>query len=177
MAFSYDEPIRYNEGKVDWTLLPWNGDLLEKLSWELKDIANNTSRENDVDDIFVSLFDKDIFHVLCYSLLASQQSSYLPKSNRTSELPWNALEQVCRVFMYAIETKYPRDNYKLTPGLPLESYIQSMWRHLVEYLRGMELDEESKLPHLSHLACNAFMYLWTQKTYHEPNTEYTSIQE
>ena len=167
MAFTYlDEPVRYNEGKVDWTLLPWDGDLLEKLSWELKDIANNTSRENDADDIFASLFDKDIFHVLCYSLLAMQQSSYLPKSNKTSELPWTALEQVCRVFAYGAEVKYSRDNYKLSPGLPLEGYIQSMWRHLVQYLRGEEVDIESKLPHLSHLACNCFMYLWTQKEYH-----------
>lgn len=165
MAFSYNEPIRHNEGKVDWTLLPWDGDLLEKLSWELKDIANSTSRENDVDDIFVSLFDKDIFHVLCYSLLASQQSSYLPKSNRTSELPWNALEQVCRVFTYGC-IKYQRDNYKLAPGLPLESYVQSMWRHTVSYLKGEENDTDSGLPNLAHLACNCFMYLWTKKEYH-----------
>lgn len=166
MAFSYNEPIRYNEGKVDWTLLPWDAELLEKLSFELKDIANSTSRENDMDDIFACLFDKNVFHVLCYSLLALQQSSYLPKSNKTSELPWNALEQVSRVFMYAVETKYPRDNYKIAPGLPLDSYIQSMWRHTVSYLKGEKLDTDSGLPNLSHLACNCFMYLWTQKEYH-----------
>lgn len=167
MAFTYlDEPVRYNEGKVDWTLLPWDGDLLERLSPEVKDIVEcSNSRDHDVDDIFICLFDGNIFQVLCYSLLALQPT-YSPKSNRTSDLPYNALEQVCRVFAYGAEVKYSRDNYKLAPGLPLEGYIQSMWRHLVQYLRGEELDIESNLPHLSHLACNCFMYLWTQKTYH-----------
>lgn len=165
MAFSYDEPIRYNEGKVDWTYLPWDADLLERLSPEVKDIIEcSNSREGDVDDIFICLFDKNIFQVLCYSLLALQPT-YFPKSNRTSDLPYEALEQVCRVFMYGA-SKYSRDNYKISPGLPLESYIQSMWRHTVSYLKGEEVDSESQLSNLAHVACNAFMYLWTEKEYH-----------
>lgn len=29
-----------------------------------------------------------------------------------------------------------------------------MWRHLIAYQEGEELDEESGLPHLWHAACN-----------------------
>ena len=164
----YLEPIWYNEGKVDWTLLPWSNDMLLELQLDTQDVLD-MDKIDFVKEILSNLFTKNIWGVLVKSLSLYQQYDYKGKTSEESiyiELPYNALEQVCRVFMYAVETKYPRDNYKLAPGLPLESYIQSMWRHLVQYLRGEEVDIESKLSHLSHLACNCFMYLWTKKEYH-----------
>jgi len=158
MAFSYDEPIRYNEGKVDWTLLPWDQSLLTRLTHSLKSIE-----EVDRDDLFLAVFNENVYNTLCYSLLLSTSYNQSPES--ISNLPWKALEDVCRVFQYGC-IKYQRDNYKLAPGLPLEGYVQSMWRHTVSYLKGEELDTDSGLPNLSHLACNCFMYLWTQKEYH-----------
>jgi hypothetical protein len=157
MSFSYDEPVRYNEGKVDWTFLPWDERMIEDLVYCLN-INSETSLLYDV-------LNEEVRHVLAGALLKLENN---PKvvTYTTSNLPWNALEQVCRVFAYGAEVKYSRDNYKLAPGLPLEGYIQSMWRHLVEYLKGNLVDDESQLHHLSHLACNAFMYLWTQKEYH-----------
>ena len=152
------ELVRYNTGKVDWTLLPWDRNLLQRLSDRLKSIE-----EVDRDDLFLALFNEDVFNTLCYSLLLS--TSYNQTPELISNLPWRALEDVCRVFSYGC-VKYQRDNYKIAPGLPLESYIQSMWRHTVSYLKGEELDIDSGLPNLSHLACNCFMYLWTQKEYH-----------
>lgn len=167
MAFTYlDEPVRYNEGKVDWTLLPWDNTLF----WWLNDqftqppITNQNSQRKKL----VSLLQEgEVKDVLVYSLLLACTVDELEREYplNSINIPWNALEDVCRVFTYGC-IKYSRDNYKLAPGLPLDTYIQSMWRHLIQYLRGEEIDNESKLPHLSHLACNAFMYLWTQKEYH-----------
>lgn len=172
MAFSYDEPVRYNEGKVDWTLLPWDDIVLNDLVMSLN-YYNLSSPEKLQEFIVERLITKDVDHILTISLLL-QQGDVGAREYVNWNLPWDALEQVCRVFQHGVE-KYSRDNYKIAPGLPLENYIQSMWRHTVSYLKGEENDIDSGLPNLAHLACNAFMYLWTQKTYHEPNTEDTSV--
>lgn len=174
MAFNYDEPVRYNEGKVDWTLLPWEHDFVIELGDELRYTSREMNDEEIKEHLFLSLLNGSAMQVLCASLLLNDKE-YHPGEESMYNLPYNALEQVCRVFAYGC-IKYGRGNYQLAPGLPLESYIQSMWRHLVEYLKSNLVDEESKLPHLAHIACNCFMYLWTQKTYHESNTKDTSVQ-
>ncbi len=85
-------------------------------------------------------------------------------------IPFDALEEVVKVLeMGAV--KYGRNNYQLDPGLPLESYIQSSFRHLIELTKGELLDKESELNHFSHVAANALMYLWTLKTYHSDLNE------
>lgn len=160
MAFSYDEPIRYNEGKVDWTLLPWDEELVRRIQIAVSDMD---FRLLDGNLILNNLLSNNVEALLINTLLLN---SKLQNSTLKSILiPWDALEQVCRVFMYGT-VKYQRDNYKISPGLPLEGYIQSIWRHTVSYLKGDLLDEDSKLPNLAHIACNAFMYLWTKKEYH-----------
>lgn len=158
------EPIRYNEGKVDWTLLPWDYGMMKDIEREIRSLP--TAWSDNLEDLIVYLEDKNILQVLCCSLLLYDNQDVIAENDAQINLPYNALEQVCRVFAYGAEVKYSRDNYKIAPGLPLEGYIQSMWRHLIEYLRGNLVDNESKLSHLSHLACNCFMYLWTQKEYH-----------
>ncbi len=155
----YNEPIRYNEGKVDWTYLPWDIELF----WDLREEFHNsifTSQSQAEHTLVNSLIETKIIRVLVSSIYM------LGKGYESEEMYFKALEQVCRVFAYGAEVKYSRDNYKITPGLPLDNYIQSMWRHLIEYLKGNPVDNESQLHHLSHLACNCFMYLWTQKEYH-----------
>lgn len=80
-------------------------------------------------------------------------------------IPFEALEEVVKVLeMGAV--KYGRNNYQLKPGLPLESYIQSSFRHLIELTKGELIDKESELNHFGHIAANALMYLWTLKNYH-----------
>ena len=158
----YLEPIRYNEGKVDWTYLPWSYGMMKDVERQMFSLPNSWS--DNLEDLIAYLDSKDVGVLYC-SLLLYDNQDVLADNDAQINLPYNALEQVCRVFSYGC-IKYHRDNYKLAPGLPLESYIQSMWRHLVQYLRGELVDNESQLPHLSHLACNAFMYLWTKKEYH-----------
>jgi hypothetical protein len=157
------EPVRYNDGKVDWTYLPWSYEMMKDMERSIHNLP--TSWSENLENLIVYLEGKEILEVLCCSLLLYDNQDVLADNDSQINLPYNALEQVCRVYAFGAE-KYARDNYKLAPGLPLESYIQSIWRHLVEYLRGEQIDIESKLPHLSHLACNAFMYLWTKKEYY-----------
>lgn len=157
-----NEPIRYNQGKVDWTLLPWDEEMLYEIQPRLHDIQQEEGYSNE--DLFLRLLNKQWIDVLCNALLILDRQ-WNSRDTNVSNLPYNALEQVCRVFAFGA-TKYQRDNYKLAPGLPLETYIQSMWRHTVSYLKGEENDIDSGLSNLAHLACNCFMYLWTQKEYH-----------
>lgn len=158
------QAVRYNEGKVDWTYLPWSYAMMKDMERRINSLP--TSWSDNLEDLIVYLEDKDVFGVLCCSLLLYDNQDVVLNTEAQINLPYTALEQVCKVFAYGAEVKYSRDNYKLSPGLPLETYIQSMWRHLIEYLRGNPVDDESKLHHLSHVACNCFMYLWTQKEYH-----------
>lgn len=46
-----------------------------------------------------------------------------------------------------------RDNWK--QGLKKSEVIDSLLRHLTAIRNGEEFDEESKLPHIGHLQCNA----------------------
>lgn len=63
-----------------------------------------------------------------------------------------ALEGIAKVMEYGA-IKYDRDNWK--KGLDLNSTLDSLLRHITKLLDGEEVDEESGLPHLDHIACNA----------------------
>ena len=63
-----------------------------------------------------------------------------------------AIEGICDVMSFGA-TKYERDNWKL--GFPKEKLADSLLRHLTKFLSGEELDEESGLPHVDHIGCNA----------------------
>lgn len=51
--------------------------------------------------------------------------------------------------------KYPDpNNWKKVEGAK-ERYLDSLGRHLIKYLSGIEKDEETGLPHLAHACWNA----------------------
>lgn len=53
--------------------------------------------------------------------------------------------------------KYDQWNY--TKGMPWMKLLGSCSRHLASFIRGEDLDSESHLPHLAHLAYNALILL------------------
>jgi hypothetical protein len=69
----------------------------------------------------------------------------------------NALDLVTAVGTYGAQ-KYC-DHGWLTVRNGTERYMDALWRHLLAYHRGDELDEESLLPHLAHVAWNALAVL------------------
>lgn len=74
-------------------------------------------------------------------------------------IPFESLEEVVRVFAFGA-SKYGKENYQKGEGLSLETYHQSMLRHLITSVKGESCDKESQLDHVAHLAANCLMYLW-----------------
>lgn len=71
-------------------------------------------------------------------------------------LPFKQLEYVVQVMMFGAK-KYSKDNWKHCNP---EDYKEACMRHLTAVFKGEWLDQESNLPHLAHLICNALFLLW-----------------
>ena len=81
---------------------------------------------------------------------------------RMELLPLVALEEVAKVMTFGA-AKYADDGWK---GLPDKErrYLGALLRHLTAIQKGEEIDPDSGLPHISHVACNALFL-----TYFEAN--------
>lgn len=61
------------------------------------------------------------------------------------------VKAVAGVRMYGTEKYGDSENWrKVEP----KRYVDALYRHLLAYIEGNEVDEESGLSHLSHMACN-----------------------
>ena len=72
---------------------------------------------------------------------------------RLDLLPFDALEEVAKVLMYGAE-KYGAHNWREVDNAK-ERYTSALLRHLSAIMQGEEVDPESGLKHIAHLACNA----------------------
>lgn len=71
---------------------------------------------------------------------------------RPTLVPVSLIASVAAVREYGCRKYRDPDNWrKVEP----QRYRDALFRHWLAYLRGEERDEESGLPHLWHLACNA----------------------
>jgi len=66
--------------------------------------------------------------------------------------------------------KYAANNWK--KGLKTTEISESLMRHLFAYLEGEDIDEESGLPHVDHIQCNAMFLAYTHKFKPEFDTRY-----
>ena len=72
---------------------------------------------------------------------------------KVSLVPMQIIYDIARVREYGNQKYHDPDNWKTVEP---QRYRDAMGRHMIEYLRNPEsIDEESGLPHLWHLACNA----------------------
>ncbi len=79
---------------------------------------------------------------------------------RWTLMPWDVLEEIVKVYEHGAR-KYERDNWKKMEDP--NRYTDALIRHLAEYLKGNQIDEESgddKLYHLAQVAWNAIAKLW-----------------
>ena len=66
-------------------------------------------------------------------------------------VPTSLMRAVMAIREYGCQKYHDPDNWKKVDA---ERYKNAAYRHWLAYLDGEELDEESHLPHLWHLACN-----------------------
>lgn len=73
---------------------------------------------------------------------------------RLTLVPLQIVREIAKVRMYGLE-KYPETGRDGWREIGTERIKDAMCRHLLAYLEDPSgVDEESGLPHLSHLACN-----------------------
>ena len=72
-----------------------------------------------------------------------------------SLFPFSTIPNIVKVFESGL-IKYPKDNWK---GLDKERILNALNRHLIA-LDTEEIDRESDLPHIDHIACNAIMLVY-----------------
>jgi hypothetical protein len=81
-----------------------------------------------------------------------------------SLIPLCTLEDEAKVWMYG-KQKYAEWNW--AKGAKWSVPLGSLLRHLSAWQRGEDLDPESGLPHLAHIACNVRMLTLYSATYPE----------
>jgi len=81
-----------------------------------------------------------------------------------SLIPLVTLEDEARVWEYG-KKKYAAWNW--AKGMPWSVPFACAVRHLSAWQRGEDLDPESGLPHIAHVACNIRMLTLYSKTYPE----------
>lgn len=73
---------------------------------------------------------------------------------KLSLVPTEIINQIAKVREYGIN-KYPDGGPNNWRNVEIERYKDAAYRHLLAYIADPTgVDEESGLPHLSHLACN-----------------------
>ena len=71
---------------------------------------------------------------------------------RPTLVPVSLIKAVAAVRGYGVEKYHDPENWR---EVEIERYKDALYRHWLAYLGGEWLDQESGLPHLWHLACNA----------------------
>lgn len=73
-------------------------------------------------------------------------------------LPFDAVEKVAEVLGHGRD-KYGADNWRTGSGFIWSRLIGASIRHLSAFIRREDMDPETGLPHLAHLACNILFLL------------------
>jgi len=66
-------------------------------------------------------------------------------------IDFQALEPLVEVLMFGA-TKYSKDNWK--KGQSITELLGSLFRHIIAFQKGEDLDEESGKSHIGHAMCN-----------------------
>ena len=80
---------------------------------------------------------------------------------RPTLVPVSLIEAVTAIRMYGNEKYHDPDNWRQVEP---QRYRDALYRHWLAYLKGEKCDQESGLPHLWHLACNAAFLIEMEET-------------
>ena len=85
--------------------------------------------------------------------MAEQQCKADAGKPQVSLVPMQIVYDIARIREYGCEKYHDPDNWK---KVELDRYINALGRHALAFLNNPTgIDEESGLPHLWHLECNA----------------------
>lgn len=89
-------------------------------------------------------------------------------------IPPYSEEMIARVLTMGAK-KYSVRNWEL--GMDWDRCINSLMRHLNKFRQGVNMDEESGLPHIAHVAVNAIFLLEYSRTHPEKDTRRNSVAQ
>lgn len=75
---------------------------------------------------------------------------------RWTLIPWDAMTDVVRVFMYGAH-KYGDRNWEL--GMDRDRLVDAVLRHLTRYMCGEKEDNETGISHLAHAIASLLMLI------------------
>ena len=90
---------------------------------------------------------------------------YDNEKNRLDLISPIFIEELGKVLTYGAN-KYAPNNWRFT-GMDWSRCIGSLKRHLNEFEKGIDIDPESGLSHLAHIACNVMFLVEYNKTHPE----------
>lgn len=73
---------------------------------------------------------------------------------RWSLLPTSAVEEVVRVLEFGAQ-KHSLNGWREDGGMSWTEFLDALERHLHDFKRGKDFDDETKLVQMAHIACNA----------------------
>lgn len=88
------------------------------------------------------------------------------------QVPTSLINAVAKVLMFGAQ-KYEKNNWR--KGMNWTIPYDCLQRHMMKWLEGDELDEESGLPHLYHAACNIAMLIEYANTCPELDDRYKGV--
>lgn len=121
--------------------------LVNKLNGELGGVVDERGN--------VLLANDETIGILHWSALETTDTDQSAKADKgkleLSLVNPQLVKAVAEVRMYGTEKYGNSENWrKVEP----KRYVDALYRHLLAYIEGNEVDEESGLSHLAHMACN-----------------------
>ena len=121
--------------------------LVNKLNGELGGVVDERGN--------VLLANDETIGILHWSALETTDTDQSAKADKgkleLSLVNPQLVKAVAEVRMYGTKKYGDSENWrKVEP----KRYVDALYRHLLAYIEGNEVDEESGLSHLSHMACN-----------------------
>lgn len=103
-------------------------------------------------DAYFGLYtDEELQNFAAYKRIEGEEGKHLDQGKLRYDLvPLDALTPEVEVWTYGVR-KYGESNW--TKGIRWSRLFASTLRHLYKWWRGVDLDEESGLPHLAHARC------------------------
>lgn len=102
--------------------------------------------------------------------MKGQKNDFADAKLRWDLLPLQEIEDIVKAYTVGAD-KYGENNWKYLEN-GYNRYKAAMFRHLLEYEKGTEFDEETGCRHLAQVAWNAIamLYLSKQKSTDNPDT-------